>query len=366
MKRLLGLAAVLFACGATFAENIKLVDANDGQAIHGATVFSKTGIILGITDDAGEFSSASAADYPLSVRSIGYEPATVSDGSGTVRLTPATYALKEVTVTPDDRPITKIVCFIREYCSSAAGPDTMQMYTEHMAVAYGTEGKVKGYSKGDAKLDSRSTSRYARVRNSKATERLFRPTEDDLVIYLSMWDKITRIPFNRLHETEKIKTGSATDIVPGKYFPAEHFRKLPNAYIHRHDNLADRKEHTLTSPVLKILGLDAELTEATSSIAYSTDGTDHSYGIDDLVYGTTSVNINGRGRYLKKIFHTDDTVVLNTYVEVYPVEVTHLTIDEYKADKKEKGELRIVEPENLLPLSPALQTMVDRLKNEIP
>lgn len=127
------------------ANKIIVVDADDRMPLQGATVFSRGGTILGITDNNGEIEISSDKDYPLQISCMGYDPMIAGKSLSTVLMSPATYQLKEVVVTPAERPVERVICYMREYLTGVAGKDTVIYYNEHIADYFLTDGKVKGF-----------------------------------------------------------------------------------------------------------------------------------------------------------------------------------------------------------------------------
>lgn len=113
-------------------ERLTVVDQTDNSPIAAATVFSKGGNILGLTDKNGILDGIADRDMPLTVRCLGYEPLTVAGTTDATKMVPETYELGEFVVTPLDRPILRIVCYIREYTGGVTSTDTLQVFAEHM------------------------------------------------------------------------------------------------------------------------------------------------------------------------------------------------------------------------------------------
>ena len=73
-----------------------------------------------------------------------------------------------------------------------------------------------------------------------------------------------------------------------------------------------------------------------------------------MVCGTYNLRIIGRGKMFKKVFDTDQPVEMNAYLEMYPIDITNITVDEYKELKSEASPIAFQYPANLQPLSPAI------------
>lgn len=343
--------------------DIKVIDENDHIPLPGTTVIGNSGLILGVTDESGNIPEPSANQYPLSIRSIGYESSFVPSFTDTVRLTPALYTLNEVVVNSNERPIKRIVCFAREYASGATGPDTLQLYSEYMLEAFlkDSDRKVKGYKSGDADLKSRNVKRYCRVSDASGLDSVARPNRNDDIIMLS-WENILQLPSDKFQESSAIANGALADTIMGKYGPNTIYRKMNNLYTVTVDHLSEYEDHKWSPAIFKLLGLSMDLRKSTKSDAFNVTETG-SYSIEDYIYSTFTINLLAKGKFFKKTFKTDKPVEMDTYIELYPVSIEYLTPEEYKESRKEKQEIPFRAPLNLQPLPEAIQKIVERVEN---
>ena len=86
-----------------------VVDSVSGRPLAKASVFGRSGKPVGISSDNGELPERIAlSDYPLTVSSLGYAPATVEGPTdGLIKLREIAYDLPEVVVGPKS-----VRCFI--------------------------------------------------------------------------------------------------------------------------------------------------------------------------------------------------------------------------------------------------------------
>lgn len=354
--------SVLFVAlaGAASETTVTLVGDDDSMPVSGATVMSGSGVILGVTDADGRIKVNITTDFPLSLRSLGYKAMSVLSMCDTVRLSPETYRLSEVSVNPADRPITRVLCYAREYCSGTAGRDTMQMYCESMTESFVTVGKVKGYDKTDGRLRYRALKRYERFVDPSGCDSVVSPTHDDEVSVLSFLEMIGYIPVKELTVTDDIKGRDMMAVVQGKFFPSMIYRKDRNLFTATCDHLADYKDHKFSPWFLKAFGLTLEMTQMQSSVAYSLSDNGR-YGLSDFVFETSNIHAIAKGKLFKKIFHTKEPVEIDCYIELYPVEIQYLTIEEYKEMKNNTGRIDFQEPLNLQPLTPAIERLIEKV-----
>lgn len=220
-------------------------DKTENSPVIGAAVISSKGIILGTTDANGAI-SVDARDYPLSLRSMGFEPLSVSNPADTIVMIPASYQLGEVVVTPEGRPITRILTYAREYCTSASPSDTLQLYSEGMFEYFLCEGKVKGYKKSDAKAKLRALRRFGRMANSAGLDSIMRPDGSGEVTYLTFLTAGVSLPEEETAEAPAMAAGETTDTIRGKYYPKLIYRKSGNLFTVERDALADEKDHKMS------------------------------------------------------------------------------------------------------------------------
>lgn len=366
-KFVIGFVSVLLCALGVYADGkLTVWDKADNMPVPGASVISSKGIIKGITDANGNLAVAQT-DYPLSIRCIGYEPVTVGLTADTAFMTPASYELSEVTVNPKERPITRVVTYAREYCTGCTPTDTMQLYSEYMEEFFFADGKVKGYDKSDRKPGIRNARHFGRLANSNGLDSLTRPESSDEMLALSFISLVSTVPYDERKESEKMVAGQMSDTIQGKFSPKFISRKFGNLYTVDCDLLADYKEHKFSPWMFKLFGLTMEMQNANWQVAYKANDS-HRYNLNDYIYGTYNLHILGKGKLLRLALGVKDNIDLDFYIEQYPVDVEHLTVEEYKELKKNIKErsIEFVTPANTLPLAPAVQNLVNRVERQLP
>ncbi len=361
VKRLLfPVFALVFSLGVN-AKRITVVDGSDGSTLPRATIMSNDGIIVGLTDAEGNITVGEGVKYPITVRYMGFDPLTLHSPIDTVRLKPKSYSLSEIIVSPGERPVTKVVCYIREYCTGTTSRDTMQLFSEYMAVAFGTDNEdTKGFHKSDADFKFRNRRFSARFANNEGLDSVASPTGNEEITFLSFAKLFGKIPLKGLTVTDKMRTGAITDTVPGKYFPSKWFRNTPSVMIVSEDLLADEKDHKMSPTLLKILGMSVDLTEAQLNHVF-VHNESGKYKISDFFSSSISLKILAYGKMLKWMLRSNEPVEMLDYIEIYPVEISRLTLKEYKEQRKEKEELSFIMPEELSSLSPVIDGILLRL-----
>lgn len=360
MKKLITFIAfsVLFI-PAMIAGRVIVVDGSDGSPVIGATVFSSSGLILGATDADGNTPDVNEGSYPLTIHSLGYKEGIAATPGDTLMMDAAAYDLPPVTVMPGERPITRVVCYVREYSTGATDRDTLKMYSEYMVESYhideGT--KVKGYHKYDFVPKTRTERRFAHYTGADGRDSVATPEDDE---YISFMNFLVSLPVDVFEEPDTIKNGALTDTVQGRYSPGIFYKKTPEFFVTSLDMLSNYKNHVYSPNVYKFFGLTIDIREMNLSFAYKANPSGK-YNIHDFLYEISSANILGRGKWIKKAFKTKNPVEIDSNVEVYPVEINYLTVDEYKEQRKEHNKLEFRIPDNALPVLPSVQRLIDRI-----
>lgn len=340
---------------AAVGERVAVVDGADGMPLPGATVFGSSGTIVGLTDTDGVIRVDNVADFPLTVRCLGYESAVCPRGQSRVELATATYALGEMVVVPVERPVVHMVCYIREYISGVTGTDTIMNFNEHMGDFFVHVRKIKGFK---AVLSPRflRSRLYSRIADSSGRDSIFRPDYRDDTF---AWEQLMSMPKGKVDLGERICAGAAVDTIMGKHGVKELLRRNGNNLTIKTDWLADSKNHTMSPFFFKLLGLTIDLTELQTSWIVSTSD-NCSYTAADIVSGTFSVKVTGRGKWIRKAFHTDTPVEMYSFYEVYPMTTDYLTVEQAKDMLANPPSPRI----EVSPLAPELSPAIRRLVEE--
>lgn len=364
MKQLiLFLAALIAVCSVKAGIPVVVVDDSDKGAVAGATVIGNSGIIIGMTDSEGKI-TVPERELPVTVRCMGYEPLATSADNTTIGLKPSAYRLNEVVVDPAERPIKRVICLVREFCSGITDGDTLQLYTEGMAEAFFADGKVKGYKDSDTKARIKNRAEYARIVED-GKESVFRPGRDNPISLFPWSGMIQLLPAQRIEVAQKIKDGAVSDTVAGECSPRFIRSRKNGLYNRSQDLLSDYKDHVWSPSFLKILGMSADLKTYTQTYSFADNGAD-SFGINDLAGGTANIELLGHGKIFKKAFKSGKPVEMKTYIEIYPLEITNCTVEEYKELRKDKSELPIRYPEGIQPMSPSIRQLVERIESQSP
>jgi len=357
VKKIISMMALAAIALAVRADSITLVDETDLSPIAGATVISDNGLIVGQTDIKGKISVAKT-DFPLAIRCLGFEAKTVSAHADVIKMTPATFMLGEVVVTPVDRPILRVLTYSREYCAGTFGTDTLQVYHENMLEYMLADKKVKGFEKFHQLGYPKNSRTYGRI-ISEGRDSLIGP--DDTAPAIGQF--IMSMRFKDMEVTEAIKNGASTDTVRGKHTPKFIYKSTPDMLTIEHDILADKKNQRWSPWQLKLLGMTTDILKARWTRAFRPNK-EGIYGNDDMIYGTGNLHVIARGKVIKWVTGAKGAVELDCYIEQYPVVVEYLSVEEYKelTRNREKTEFEI--PDYVQPPLPAAKKLIELYDRE--
>lgn len=358
------LSALFSAVGLLCIANRTVVfyDHTAGECVGGVTVIANNGIILGCTDSQGRI-NLNQSDFPINISSIGYQPMIARIPCDTIELIPATYSLPEIEIGCEARPITRIVTYAREYTTGVTSSDTLQVFGQYMLESFIADGKVKGYSKSDARAKIFAGQVIGRNFNRDGEDKIFSPEESGEISMLSFINMVSDLPRKGISETTAIRNGFTFDSIPGKYSTAYRLSKLNNVYRSQFDILSDYEKHRFSPTIFKLIGMTMNMEEATFTAGYLANEKGE-YSLQDLLYSTVNIKVNAQGKLFKHLLRVKESCELDINIEQYPVLTEYLTIEEYKALKKDKDRtIPISAPEIATPLPPAIINLQQKALN---
>lgn len=363
MRQILcALFAVIAAVAVRAGVVVKVVDGADGAPLGGATVFGRSGLILGFTDADGALEVADEGCFPLTVRCMGYEVGQCEAGKARVALIAEPFELAELAVSPGDRPVARLLCYIREYCSCATPTDTLICFNEHMGdVFLPVKDKVKGFKAKDSPRFLYSEM-YTQMASSRGVDTVYSPTNRDDTF---TWEMLMKFPKSAT-PTERMLSGAMADTVAGKYSPRDIQRVSPaGLFSVTTDFLADAKDHVASPFIFKMLGMSNDVTEMFHTWVFRNNGGASVYSSADLVKGDFSMSMLGKGKWIKKAFKSDEAVNIRCYYEIYPVDVEFLTVEDARELSKNPPELKQLQRSEIAsPLMPSIAKIVERAKSK--
>lgn len=327
----------------SYALNAKTVVVDTaGEPMIGAAVFDNDGDPIGIVDGQGLLPEVSVGLYPITLRCMGFEVATVTAPTDTIKMKEDARELTEVVVNSKERPAMYIVCYIRETSLLTDGVDSIsfsgQFMADFMLPAY-KGAKCKTWDQ-PRELASKVERRY---NNPSIKQNVSEKSNLTLYNIHKPFDKKSTI----VPDTLKGKSTGVYSV--DRQGGAESiYRLTPESYTVTFDGLAEYPDHKFALPgIFKLLGMSMEFSELWSQHTYS-----HS---DEAAYGPLNMNASAyslkaycTGKLFKGLLPNKLPIHINSYVEIYPVEISFHT-------KEEAKELKKTAPERDITLPPMLR-----------
>lgn len=366
MRTMMILAAVLISIAA-MGRDIKVVDAESREPLSMAPVFDKDGNYVLVADKDGIIRDVEKYSFPLTVRFMGYDPATIaSPDVDVVAMNPAPYELKASKVSPGDRPVMRMVCYLREFVDAGLGENSLIGFGESMGDYFVPVGKARNFS---PRLKMRSLSRkvYARFTlPSKGIDSLYvsNDTSYTMASFSEIMDKPISVP-SSLQDPAK---SHGTFSVKGKSAPKELWTKSGSKLTYVTDLLAKKRNHSRSPFITKLFGVTVDINEI--SVCYVFNNLESHTELLPQDISNFSINFaaNASGRLIRKKLKTDGTASVRAYYEVYVVDREYLTVAGAKELIKNRPDSRsvpIVRPDGVPKLDAAtLKLIQDAKKTE--
>lgn len=354
---LLSLSLVLSALNIA-GKNAVVADSLSHMPLPNASVFDRYGKTIGICNASGEIPTARPADYPITIRHIGFAEKKVPKHSvDTIFLQENTIELPEVIVESGQHKVIHMLAYVREYSTLSTYTDTVFMFREKMVdymLPPATKSKIKGWRKPRI-LSAKS---YYRFTDGEGLDSV----SDRCGHHFSWTDWIGIMPEiqmpEKLHHTE-----IAADTLHGKYTPAEIWLKKLSKVNVDINVIADKGARKWVPGLSSFFMGDIDF-ERFNIRANYTNIAGNSVSPADLTSYSFNIESNGRGRGMFMFNQSDQPLFVTTYAEIYLIEKEYITPSEAKKWERfcpRPDEIEIYEPSEAPPLDSSTLLLIDRV-----
>lgn len=329
------LACLILVCGIAFAGKVRVIDAESGYPVARVSVYDRGGRMLGTADDQGVLSAISSGNYPVTLRSLGYEDLTViRPGDSVILMERRIVDLPEVAVNTRKRPILHLTGYVRELSSMSTSMDTVRLYREKWVdfmIPTGNEKHFKGWL-SPRLLTSKSYYRFTDWRGTDSVS--------DRSSHHFSWSDWISLPRrqNLPAPVKRITTGS--DTLMGKYSPVEIWQRDSDRVAVEVNILADKMKGKwmprLENPIWK----DMEFERLVMGYGYS-DVDTFAVKPDNIDRMMCYIESNGRGHRMFRFNRDEEEIYVCTYMDLTIVDREYITVKEAK--RKEKDHLGALE-----------------------
>lgn len=341
-------------------KNAVVVDSKNRQPVNKASVLDRKGKLIGFSSEDGSLPDIPLSSYPVSIRCIGYKPASLEKPADRfIILEENTFNLPELLVDSKKHQVLHLVGYLREYSTLESYYDTIFLFREKTVDFMIPTKRVKRYE-GWTRPRVLASKSYYHFTNMEGLDSVSKYYDQ-----IFSWSDLAGI-FKSVSLPEKLKYAeSATDTVFGKYSPSSIWRKNGENVFLRNDMLADKDEHKWTPDHFKLFSMAVDFTKFITHYA-CTDVNSNVVLADNISMLSYNIESQGRVLDLRRLFHSDDPIFMNTYAEIYITDREYLSVSQ--ASKWEKDpplgdEIGINPPAEAPELQPEILDLIERVEN---
>lgn len=364
-KQPLGIIAILLPlCHAAdvYAENSPAIitDSITGTPLPGASVFDRSGRLVGYSRRNGAMPWLSSSDYPVTVRYMGYfEKVVKEETESNILMTERPLALPEVVVESRNHKLLHILAYVREYSTLSTYTDTVFLFREktvdYMLVPDGSV-RFKGWTLPRV-LASRS---YYRFTNDRGLDSV----SDRCNQHFSWADWVGILPESVMPQPLLVED-EATDTVRGRYSATEMWHRRGDRVSLEVDVLADTTSRKWVRDLSVFFRKGIDFERFRVKFDYGDVVGDRILPVDLAGY-SFNIESNGRGHDMFMFNRKDQPFYVSTYGEVYVVDKEYITKKEaskWENMGRNTGLIGIYESPEAPMLQPAVADLIARVDN---
>lgn len=344
---------------AAYAGKMVVVDASTGEPLSGASVFSRSGAVLGACSAKGLMPYISSDNYPVAVRCVGYREATgIGPDDSIVALEEMPVELSEVVVSSKDRRVLHIIAFVRDYSTLTTYSDTVSMFREKWVDYMMPLSNLKNFEgwRTPRVLDTRS---YYRFTDSSGLDSVSNRSNHHF-----SWSDWIGIVDNISLPRQLALSENATDTIYGKYSPTEIWTRRDDALKLTVNVLADTLSRRWVPDISHFFNKEVDF--ETFNISYDfRNFIDDTLRCRDLARISSIIESRGRGHNMFKFNRRDEPYFVSTYSEFYIVSKEFITRKEAKKRAESMTAdvaLDIRPPQSIVPdVSPEIAALIERV-----
>jgi len=357
---------VLLCCAAVAASQTRcpvVADSLSGAPLANASIFDRKGRFIGMSRADGAASCATEADYPITIRYMGYHEKSVSSpwSADTVLLRESVAELPEFVVTEKQKKLLHILAYVREYSTLSSYTDTVTLFREKM---------VDFMLPDDNKLRFKGW-RHPRVLNSRSYYRFSNAAGLDSVSdrcnqHFSWGDWVGFPPSVSVPAGVSASAGSPVEI-HGKYGVSETWRMQADGRMDVDvDVMADSACRRWAPGMQSFFGnANIDFERFRMRVNYRDVGAGPAGPVDLSGY-SFNIESRGRGHGMFRFHRVDEPFFVTTYTELYVLDREYIGVKEAKKWDRcgfDSYDMEIYEPMEAPALQPSVQALVDRVNN---
>ena len=303
---------------------VVVADSATHTPLPSASVFDRSGRAIGMTDSRGRLPYISPADFPVTLRYLGFEEKQLSEiAADTVFLAELSTELQEVVIESRQHKVLHVLAYVREYSTLSTYSDTVFLFREKMVDYMMTpDDKVKftGWMNPRV-LKSRSYYRFTDVLGLDSVSR-------ECGNHFSWSDWVGIVPPPVLPAGVRAAE-EGTDTLRGRYSPAEIWIRHADRLTVDVDVLADTASRRWVPDLSTFFRKQLDFENFRIRFSYGCVAGD-SICVTDLTGYSFNIESNGRGHSMFRFNRRDEPFFVSTFAEVYILDKEYITVKEAK------------------------------------
>lgn len=338
-----------------------VADSVSRTPLAGASVFNREGRLTAICGSDGRLPDISRADYPITLRCLGYDDLTVAaPGADTLYMHENKTELAEVVVESRQQKMLHILAYVREYSTLSTYTDTVFMFREKM-VDFMLPTEAKTRLKGWRRPRILTSQSYYRFTDAYGLDSV----SDRCNNFFSWSDWMGILPSAPLPESFR-RGACTTDTVRGKYSPTEIWTRLDDRITLDVNVPADTLSRRWVPDIAPFFHDEDNIDFEQLRVRFNYDNNDgDSLRAVDLRGYSFNIESTGRGRGMFKFNRADQSIYVSTYAEVYIADKEYITVKEAKKWQRlqaDTGDMAIFVPDEAPALHGAVSRLIERVE----
>ena len=354
---LLVLMTVLFIFDSEGRRHV-VADSASRLPLPNASIFNRQGIAAGVSRFDGTTPSIADADYPITIRYLGYVEHTISaTGADTIFLKESIRELPEFVVESRKHSVLHLLAYVREYSTLTTYTDTVFLFREKMVdfmLPSEKKMKFKGW-RTPRVLTSKSYYRYTNLQGLDSVSNRCNH-------HFSWADWVGVVSPTEIPQALRNRE-CGIDTVPGRYSATEIWNRINERLTLDIDVLADTTSRKWVPNLENFFRNNVDFERFSVRFNYNNIDGDSILPVDLTGY-SLNIESNGRGHKMFMFNRRDEPFFVSTYAEVYILDKEFVTVKEAKKwENRSSGtdEIPIFEPPDAPELQPDIQLLVDRV-----
>lgn len=306
------------------ANRAVVVDSVTDSPLPRASVFDRHGVLAALCDEHGVMPHIDAERYPLSVRFVGYNTATVpSPTDGKIRMTVNVAQLGELVVNSKKRPVLHISAYVREYSLLTSYTDTVMLFREKnvdFMIPTKQEKKFRGWTEPRL-LASRSYYHFCNYEGLDSVSDYF-AEHFSWADRVGLFTDVAPSP----HSVE-----SACDTVMGRYRPTSIWRRTDDSTLLYVDIMTDSTNRKYAPSMSWPLRHSNDFERFDASFVFDNNW-DDTIGCANIRRMSFNIETKCRGR--RRLLGSEGPVYAETHAEVYMTGRRYISVAEARRLEK--------------------------------